>query len=82
VKLTKLRPSHPLLPVGIREIAFFETVKQGEGMFEVLGLGELLGLGVLDASLHESGKSLVVVFIPTSTGLSEPSGLQYRDNGS
>jgi hypothetical protein len=52
-KVKELRPGHPLLSVGIREIARFETIEQWEGVFKVLGLGELLGLGVLDASLHE-----------------------------
>jgi hypothetical protein len=34
------------------KIALFETIEQGEGVFEVLGLGEFLGLGILDASPH------------------------------
>jgi hypothetical protein len=51
-EVEKLRPGHPLLPVGIREIAFFETVEEGKGAFEVLGLSELLGLGILDAGPH------------------------------
>jgi hypothetical protein len=36
----------------MREIAVFETVEQGKGVFEVLGLSELLGLGIFDAGLH------------------------------
>jgi hypothetical protein len=48
-EVKELRPSHPLLPVDIREIALFETIEQWEGVFKILGLGEFLGFGVLDA---------------------------------
>jgi hypothetical protein len=61
--LAQIRPYHPLLAIGIREIGIreivlFETVRNP------LGLGELIGIGVHDASLHESGKRLVVMLIP------------------
>jgi hypothetical protein len=52
-EVKELRQSHPLLPVDIREIALFETIEQWEGVLKILGLGEFLGFGVLDASLHE-----------------------------
>jgi hypothetical protein len=80
VKLKELRPSHPLLPVNIREVAFFETIEQWEGVFEVLGLRELLGLGILDASLHEGRERLVVVFVPSRLQLCECSSLHLVEN--
>jgi hypothetical protein len=79
-KVKELRPGHPLLPVNVREVAFFETIEQWEGVFEVLGLRELLGLGILDASLHEGRECFVVVFVPSRLQLYEYSGLRLVQN--
>jgi hypothetical protein len=79
-KVEELRPGHPLLPVNVRKVAFFEAIEQWEGVFKVLGLRELLGLGVLDASLNEGRERVVVVFVPSRLQLCECSGLRLVEN--
>jgi hypothetical protein len=49
-------------------------------MLEVLRLGELLGLGILDTRPHQSGERLVVVFVPDFLELSELSCLRCIEN--
>jgi hypothetical protein len=63
-KVEEFGPCDPFLALGVRKIALLQAIEKRKRVLEVLGLRELLSLGILHARLHEGCERLVVVLVP------------------